>query len=388
MASARPGPAAAGAQFQSANEELTASNRWLQETLKRQRMAVDALQHVVYSTGVAILFLDAELRVRFFTPAAESLLSISQSDVGRPIADLRAVTGDEQLEADARKVLQDQAVMDREVAAPTGRWTRRVSPCRTHGDAVEGVVITLFDTTERRRGEQALARPSVPRRDWPTAPGPGQSSGPGVVFLVDDDGHIRAAARALLEDSGLTVRCFQSMEAFQAVRRHDGEGCLLLDGCLPGISGIELLRRLRAAGDPLPAILMTGCSDVPMAVEAMKAGAADFIEKPISGPDLLGKVRRALEQSRHACKLQGWREDAKRRIASLTPRQGSIMELVLAGQPNKNIAADLGISQRTVETHRAAIMRRTGVRSLPALARLAVAASGSPAEDRNFMRSP
>lgn len=365
-----------------------ALNKQLREALERQRTAAETLQHVVNSTDAAILFLDAELRVRFFTPAAKSLLSVSQSDIGRLLADLRFLAGDGQLEADAREVLTSHVAIDREVQAPAGHWSCRMSPCRTRGDAVEGVVITLFDTTEGKCGKRTLARAAALRRASPMAPRPVQSSDPGVVFLVDDDGNIQTAVRALLEDSGLTVRCFESAEAFQAVRRHDGEGCLLLDGYLPGISGIELLRRLRASGDQLPAVMMTVRSDFPMALEAMKAGAADFVEKPISGADLLGKVRRALEQSRDTCKQQGWREDAKRRIASLTPRQGSIMSLVLAGQPSKNIAADLGISQRTVETHRAAIMRRTGVRSLPALARLAVAATGSLAEDRNFMRSP
>ena len=120
---------------------------------------------------------------------------------------------------------------------------------------------------------------------------------------------------------------------------------------------------------------MTGNSDVPMAVQAMKAGAFDFIEKPIGGKELLAGVQRALDQSRDATKLSAWHEEAAEHIAGLTPRQRQIMDLVLAGQPSKNIAADLGISQRTVENHRAEIMKRTGSKSLPALARLAVAAA-------------
>ena len=116
-----------------------------------------------------------------------------------------------------------------------------------------------------------------------------------------------------------------------------------------------------------------------MAVEAMKAGASDFMEKPIGGTELLVGVERALEQSRDASKALAWRESAANQIAGLTSRQRQIMELVLAGHPSKNIAADLGISQRTVENHRAPIMKKTGSKSLPALARLAMAATASGA---------
>jgi two-component system CheB/CheR fusion protein len=123
--------------------------------------------------------------------------------------------------------------------------------------------------------------------------------------------------------------------------------------------------------------MITGYGDVPMAVQALKAGALDFIEKPVSPAELLASVARALEQAQDATKLSVWREDAARHIAALTPRQHQIMDLVLAGHPSKNIAADLGISQRTVENHRAAIMKNTGSKSLPALARLALAASGA-----------
>jgi two-component system CheB/CheR fusion protein len=120
--------------------------------------------------------------------------------------------------------------------------------------------------------------------------------------------------------------------------------------------------------------MITGNSDVPMAVRAMKEGASDFIEKPVGRGELLAAVESALERSRDSGKLQAWQEEAASHVASLTPRQRQIMELVLAGYPSKNIAADLGISQRTVENHRASIMEKTGAKSLPALARLALAA--------------
>jgi two-component system CheB/CheR fusion protein len=147
------------------------------------------------------------------------------------------------------------------------------------------------------------------------------------------------------------------------------------------MSGLELLRRLREAGHPLPAIMITGNSDVPMAVQAMKAGAADFIEKPVGSGDLLASIERALEQSQDSSKLFAWRERAAGHVADLTAREREIMELVLSGQPSKNIAVDLGISQRTVENHRASIMKKTGSKSLPALARLALAANWSDADE-------
>jgi two-component system CheB/CheR fusion protein len=181
--------------------------------------------------------------------------------------------------------------------------------------------------------------------------------------------------RAVLEDDGHTVEVFSSSEDFLGAYRPGRKGCVLLDAYLPGMSGVELLRRLHDRGDRLPAIIITGSSDVPMAVDAMKAGAADFIEKPITPIELLASLNNVLEQSRDSSKLFESRETAVATIARLTPRQHQIMDMVLAGHPSKNIAADLGISQRTVENHRAAMMRKTGTKSLPELARLALAAS-------------
>jgi two-component system CheB/CheR fusion protein len=135
------------------------------------------------------------------------------------------------------------------------------------------------------------------------------------------------------------------------------------------------LRRLKETGQLLPAVMITGHGDVAMAVEAMKAGASDFLEKPIRGVELVAGVARAMEQAQDSGKLTSWRQDAADHLAGLTRRQHQIMEMVLAGHPSKNIAADLGISRRTVENHRASIMKRTGSRSLPALARLALAAA-------------
>jgi len=200
---------------------------------------------------------------------------------------------------------------------------------------------------------------------------------PSVVFVVDDDDNIRRTIRTVLENEGHVVEDYAAGEAFLAAYRPGRDGCLLIDAYLPGMGGLELLQRLRDAGDQLTAIVITGHSDVPMAVQAMKAGALDFIEKPIGAPELLASIERALEQSRDSGKLFAWREDATKHVSSLTPRQRQVMELVLAGHPSKNIAADLGVNQRTVENHRASIMKKTGARSLPALARLALAASSA-----------
>ncbi len=198
---------------------------------------------------------------------------------------------------------------------------------------------------------------------------------PPVIYVVDDNAEIRDGLRAVLEEDGLVVEDYGTCEAFLHAYSPGREACLLIDAYLPGMSGLELLLHLHDAGHQLPSIMITGHSDVPMAVQAMKAGASDFIEKPVSRAELLASVGRALELARDSGALTARHEAAAVRVASLTPRQRQIMERVLAGEPSKNIAADLGISQRTVENHRASIMKKTGAKSLPALARLALAAS-------------
>jgi two-component system CheB/CheR fusion protein len=202
-------------------------------------------------------------------------------------------------------------------------------------------------------------------------------AGPPIIYVVDDDLGVRDSIRRVLQDSGHLVEAYPSCEAFLGAYQPGREACLLLDACLPGMQGLELLHRLQDAGQKLPAIIITGASDVSMAVEAMKAGALDLIEKPVSGRDLLDSVARALEMSHDSGKLTALRQDASSHLAALTPRQRQVLDMVLAGFASKNIAATLGISQRTVENHRASIMHRTGVRSMPALARLAMAASWS-----------
>jgi len=216
--------------------------------------------------------------------------------------------------------------------------------------------------------------PAAVRTQPPKAPASALNE-KAVIFVVDDDSNVRSAMRSLLEDDGKAVEEYGTCEAFLEAYRPGREACLLIDAYLPGMTGLELLQRLRDDGQKLPSIMITGHSDVEMVVQAMKAGALDFIEKPVGADQLLSAIDRALEQARDSGKLFAWRETASNQVAGLTPRQREIMELVLAGHPSKNIAADLGISQRTVENHRASIMKKTGSKSVPALARLAIAAS-------------
>ncbi|MFL5268739.1 MAG: response regulator [Stellaceae bacterium] len=215
-----------------------------------------------------------------------------------------------------------------------------------------------------------LAQPST----RPPAEVAGDGPRPPTIFVVDDDSAVREALRDLLQQDGRMVEVYASSEAFLEAYRPGREGCLLIDARMPGMGGLELLRRLQSEGTRLPAIMITGQGDVPMAVEAMRAGAADFIEKPIGRDELFASIEHALEHTRDSAKFSVRREAAATRFAGLTARQRQIMELVLAGHPSKNIAADLGISQRTVENHRAAVMKKTGSHSLSALIRLALAA--------------
>jgi two-component system CheB/CheR fusion protein len=229
--------------------------------------------------------------------------------------------------------------------------------------------------------ENLLAKPPAAPAPRPVHPAEASgASGRSNIFVVDDDDDVREAIRIVLEDDGRIVESYSSCETFLAAYRPEKSACLLIDAYLPGMSGLELLRKLHDDGHRLPAIMITGNSDVSIAVEAMKAGALDFIEKPIGREELIASIKRALEMSQDSVKLLEWRESAATHLAGLTPRQREVMERVLAGHPSKNIAADLGISQRTVENHRASIMKRTGSKSLPALARLALVAAGGVAE--------
>lgn len=194
------------------------------------------------------------------------------------------------------------------------------------------------------------------------------------IYLIDDDPEIRNEFRLALEDAGRTIKTFADSEAFLEAFPPDADACLVVDAYLPGMPGIELLERLRDEGRSVPAIVITGSGDVPIAVKAMKAGAVDFLEKPIGSRELLASIDFAIQQSRDAEFSAAWRRSAAERLSRLSERQHEILHMVLAGQSSKAIAAALNLSQRTVENHRAVIFKRTGTKSLPALARLALSA--------------
>jgi two-component system, chemotaxis family, CheB/CheR fusion protein len=196
-----------------------------------------------------------------------------------------------------------------------------------------------------------------------------------TIFVVDDDRVIRETMRDLLAANGYAVEIFADGPEFLAALRPGCAGCLLVDAVMPEMSGLELMDRLKREGHHLPAIMITGHGEVSMAVQAMKAGAADFIEKPVGPQELLASIERILDQARNADTRTVLHETAALRIACLTTRQQQILDMVLAGHPSKNIAADLGISQRTVDNHRAAIMKKTGSKSLPELIRTALSAA-------------
>lgn len=226
----------------------------------------------------------------------------------------------------------------------------------------------------QRVGDLVAAAPHAPKPA--TAPKPGaRAPGEPTVFFVDDDEILLGAMRDMLEDHGHAVEIHASAELFLAAYRHDRKGCLVVDGQMPGMSGLELLRQLKAEGSDLPCIVITGHGDVAMAILAMKAGAVDFIEKPAREALLLSSIDLALAQADDTAKRSGIRDAAAGRIAALTPREREVMDLVVAGQPNKEIAALLCISQRTVEAHRAAVMKRLGAASLPDLIRFVMRAA-------------
>lgn len=195
-----------------------------------------------------------------------------------------------------------------------------------------------------------------------------------AVHVVDDDDAVRDSLGLLLQADGWAVYLHASAAGFLGDHREAARGCIVADLRMPGMDGLELLRRLAARGDALPVVMVTGHGDVPLAVQAMKAGAFDFIEKPFDGERLLAVVRAAVARSGERRVVDEATLEARNRVQALTAREREVLELLVAGKPNKLIAYDLGISARTVEIHRARVMEKLGVRSLPEAVRLALAA--------------
>jgi two-component system, LuxR family, response regulator FixJ len=200
-----------------------------------------------------------------------------------------------------------------------------------------------------------------------------------VVHVIDDDEAVRHSLAFVLATAGLAVRVYESGSAFLAALDNLQPGCIVSDVRMPGIDGLQLLRKLRDLGVDLPVIIITGHADVPLAVEAMKAGAADFIEKPFDDEVLLRAIRAALESYAAASDRDAERVEIRAKLDHLSPREREVLDGLLAGYPNKTIAYDLKLSPRTVEVHRANIMAKMGATSLSSLVRMALMAKVLPA---------
>jgi RNA polymerase sigma factor (sigma-70 family) len=201
-----------------------------------------------------------------------------------------------------------------------------------------------------------------------------------LVFVVDDDDAVREGLQWLFESVGLAVRAYASAQQFLA--DYDGcrRGCLVLDVRMPGMSGLELQALLAARGDALPVIILTGHADVPMAVRAMRAGAFDFIEKPFNDQLLLERIHQAIELDRRNHTARAEQEALRARLALLSAREQEVLELLLAGRSNREMAEELQISSKTVEVHRARVMEKMQAPSLAELVQFVLAARGPGAQ--------
>lgn len=206
-----------------------------------------------------------------------------------------------------------------------------------------------------------------------------------LIHLIDDDDAVRRSASFLLKTSGFAVEAWSSGVDFLRSAKQAHAGCILLDVRMPEMDGLEVQRELNARGVAMPVIVLTGHGDVGTAVQAMKAGAVDFLEKPFERDTLLGAIDRAFERLDHAGTKAVAEQEAKVRIAGLTARERDVLRGLAHGHPNKTIAYDLGISPRTVEVHRANLMSKLEVRSLSEALRLAF--SAGLADDSGDLRS-
>lgn len=200
-----------------------------------------------------------------------------------------------------------------------------------------------------------------------------------TIYVVDDDEGVRNSLRFLLKSVGLTARTLSSAREFLETYRPRQPGCVVLDVRMPGMSGLELQQQLNLRGAIIPVIFITGHGDIPMAVEAMQHGAFDFLQKPFRDQDLIDRIQRALERDARNRAALAQHDRIRERFTTLTPREREVLALMTRGQPNKVMAAELGVSQRTVEIHRARVMEKTGAASLAQLVRMAMDLESSPA---------
>ena len=206
------------------------------------------------------------------------------------------------------------------------------------------------------------------------------------VFIIDDDPAVRQSLRMLFRSVGLRSEVFSAGQQFLDVYDERWAGCIVLDMRMPGMSGLELQQHLNERQSILPIIFMTGHGDVPMAVEAMQAGAIDFIQKPFGDQDLLDRIAQALSKDTTNRGALAEKHEIRHRLESLTPREHEILEMVVDGKANKVIAGDLNLSQRTVEIHRARVMEKMQATSLAHLVRMVIAVSDAEAGDVGVTR--
>jgi FixJ family two-component response regulator len=197
------------------------------------------------------------------------------------------------------------------------------------------------------------------------------TQGEATVFVVDDDTSVRTALKRLIKSLGFKVKTFDSAQAFLKNGPHDGPACLVLDVRMPGMSGIELQKQLTNTGLGMPIIFITGHGNIPMSVNAMKAGAVDFIEKPFEDQKLIDAINMAIKKNKKFRTEQAEIKNLQRRVNSLTPREHEVFILVVSGMLNKQIAFDLGMSEKTVKVHRARVMDKMKAKSLADLVRMA-----------------
>jgi two-component system response regulator FixJ len=199
-------------------------------------------------------------------------------------------------------------------------------------------------------------------------------SGKGKIYVIDDDVAMRDSLSFLLDAAGFDVTLFETAVTFLDALQGLEFGCVVSDVRMPGLDGIELLKRMKSGQSPFPIVIMTGHGDIPLAVEAMKLGAVDFLEKPFEDDRLIGMIEAAIRQGEPAAKNEAVTRDIVSRIATLSPRERQVMEGLIAGLSNKLIARDYDISPRTIEVYRANVMTKMQANSLSELVRLAMRA--------------
>lgn len=192
----------------------------------------------------------------------------------------------------------------------------------------------------------------------------------GTIFIVDDDDALRRALEAQLASVGYPVETYPSAESFLEAGAAEREGCLILDLHMPGMSGLELLQRLASAQTEIAILVLSGHGDVPSAVQAIRAGAYDFLEKPIADAELLQKVRELVEVAKEKHERIASVHQIAERMDRLTPRERQVMELIVAGQRSRTIAEQFGVSRRTIEAHRARVMEKMQARNIADLLRM------------------